>query len=314
MNGRRIVFRIFPYDLEKWNNLDFDVIVVNNTAVSRLNDFYNASKDRKETVLTHLRKGHGVVEIADLTTTDINQPLQKEVFGLVSGAGSGGNVNFQNTNNASKISYDITKYFYGVGADTNFSGVTQRNLTLRTLQHPVRKNESSGSWRAVDIDLNRNGSYDRDELDFTEGESFATTMDGNTYSLGVDRIDVAGNAAHFNFLRTGEYNFSDFVGADPAAIAPSDGNADRIVASVSGGRNAVIIREFEGGRTAWISHGGGDDYRGLLKSSVLWAAGEGWNVLPRSVSARQVRVSSYVVQGEEFAEPYWIELTLWFLF
>lgn len=98
------------------------------------------------------------------------------------------------------------------------------------------------------------------------------------------------------------------------AVAPHDGNNDRVVAGVSGNRNGLIIREYEGGRPVWISEGSGDDHRGLLKSAIIWAAGEDWNLLPRSVSARQVRVSYYVVQGEEFLEPYWIELTLWNVF
>lgn len=319
VNGRRIIFFVFPYNLDRWRTLDYDVVIVNGSApASRLNNFYTASRDGREIVLDHLRKKHGLVEIVDLTAADLDTPLQKDVFGLASSvAGAGGNVNFANVNNVSKLSYAIGKYFYGVGTNLNFTGVIEKNLTLRTLGHRVRKNESSGTWRAVDIDLDRNGTYDPPyELNITEGQQFNVTLDGVIYNMTVDRIDNSSNEVHFNFLRgPGEYNFSDFVGSDPVPVVPRDGNRDRVVATAAGGRDAVIARTFEGGRTVWVSgRGSGDDYRGLLKASVLWAAGEDWNILPRSVSGRQIKVSSYVVQGEDFLEPYWLEMTLWFLF
>lgn len=316
VNGRRIVFRIFPFDYERLRSLDFDVIFVNSSEeLSRLNAFYNSSRDNKEVVLNHLRRGRGFVVFMDLSSGDLDQSFQGEVLGLAGGSGGGGNVNFANNNNVSRLNYKIGKYFYGVGADLNFTGTTQKNLTMRSLGHLVRKNVSTGTWSGIDIDLDRNGTYDAGELNFSEGRGFNLTLDGTAYNLTINRIDNATDFVHFNVVRDpGEYNFSDFVGGDPVAVAPHDGNANRIVTSVSGGRNALIVREFEGGRAAWMSSGTGDDVRGLLKSSVIWSAGEGWNILPRSISGRQIRVSSYVVQGEDFAEPYWLEMTLWFLF
>ncbi|QQG39779.1 MAG: hypothetical protein HYS81_05460 [Candidatus Aenigmatarchaeota archaeon] len=316
VNGRRIIFRVFPLEYERLGVLDFDVIVANGTAqADRLNDFYVSSIGSREVVLNHLRKKHGIVEIADLSSTDLSKAVQKDIFGLASGSGGGGDIIFANAANTIKSNYAIGKYFYGVGFDMNFTGVSERNFTLRTYGHPVRKHLNGGAWNAVDIDLNRNGTYDHDEWNFGEGDAFDVSLDGTDYNLTVDKIDAANNFVHFNLIRgPGEYAFTDFVGSDPVAVAPHDGNNDRVVAGVSGNRNGLIIREYEGGRPVWISEGSGDDHRGLLKSAIIWAAGEDWNLLPRSVSARQVRVSYYVVQGEEFLEPYWIELTLWNVF
>lgn len=167
----------------------------------------------------------------------------------------------------------------------------------------------------MDVDANRNGAFDANEVNISESQRFSVTLDGTAYNFTVDKLHNASNTVHFNAVRgPGEYNFSDFVGADQTAVAPGDGDVSRVAAGVSGGRNALIVRTVEGGRAAWLSEDGGDDVRGLLKATVLWAAGDDWNIIPRSVSGRQVKVSRYVVQGEDFSEPYWLELTLWFLF
>jgi len=63
-----------------------------------------------------------------------------------------------------------------------------------------------------------------------------------------------------------------------------------------------------------VHDGNGNDVYALLKSSIIWASGSGWWNVLRTITGEQVKVSYFVSSGEEFHEPYWVEMTLWYVY
>ncbi len=319
VNGREIDFQVIPFSYDEFGKYDLDVIFLNDT------DQLDKADSHTNKIKNFLGNGGGVVEFVDSQAVanthnsggGIN--IQEDIFGLGQGPGpaAGGNLTFVNTDNPKKPNYEIQKYFYGVGSYVRFNVTGFGNFTVWGKDHLVKKNDTNCNTIAIDSDLSSPGF---EEINLNEEDTFTMNY-GGEYNFSVEEIDNANcSYASFNFLRDfpppGEesYKFKNISNIAPP-ITPGDGNQNRIVLETSGGANAVIVNETKG-RAVWLDSEmvKGDDTNALVRSSVIWSAeNKYWNVL-KTVSGKQVKVSYFVSQGEEFHEPYWIEMNLWYIY
>lgn len=312
VNGRKIEFQIIPFSYDEFERYSLDVIFLNDTEQLDTADHYTNK------IRNFLENDGGIVEfvssqnVSNTYDSGVGTNIQEDIFGLIPGPGpgTGGNLTFVNTANPNKPNYLIQKYFYGVGSYVRFNITGFGNFSVWEEDHLVKKNDTNCNTIAIDTDLSSPGF---EETGLSEGESFTMNYGGD-YNFSVEEIESE-NCTYvvFNFLRDGKnsYKFKDFTSMPK--INSTDGNENRTVLETSGGRNAVIVNESSG-RAVWVSSGGGDDINALVKSSVGWAAeSKEWNVL-RTISGKQIKVSYFVSQGEEFHEPYWIEMNLWYIY
>ena len=308
VNGRLISFDIIDFSFNDLENYDIDVIFLNDTEQMNISDDYiNQVKD-------FLSDGGGIVEF--VSTKDVVQnwdnghkQLQPDIFGVSPGSGGGtGDMVFKNHNNPRNPNYAIQKYFYGVGAYVEFNVSGYGNLTLWEENHPVKINAGYASVD-VDTDLSTPGF---ESTNLGEGDQFSIDYNSKTHSFSVEKIDDSCEYVIINFLR--EPNLYEFkeVSLNPP-ITPNDGNENRTVLECTGGRDALIINENYG-KAAWVVYGEGDDFNALLKSSIMWAAEDKWWNILKTISGEQTKVSYFVSQGEEFNEPYWVEINLWYVY
>lgn len=100
-----------------------------------------------------------------------------------------------------------------------------------------------------------------------------------------------------------------------------NGEAQRVVTREDGGtRPSVIVNTSSPGRAVWMDYfeystQEQEDQRNLLRTAVIWAAQRDWLNIQKTVSGKETERAIYPVsQGEEFFEPYTVELTMWYVF
>lgn len=306
VNGRFIKFKIVPFSYDKFEMYDIDVIFLNDTEqVNQADSYFDKVKKFVE-------DGNGMILFMGsknlATNWNANKDIYSKIFGVDVGNLGNGDLTFNNPDDPTKPNYEIQKYFYGVGAyvDTSLSG--KGNLTVWNEEHSIKMNTSC---TGVDVDTNiTEPGYE--ETDLGEGDCFTMNFDSKKFNFSVEKIDPTCNYVIFNFLRKPNlFEFDDFL--ESQKIKPEDGNMDRVVLSEGNGRNAVIVNQSSG-RAVWVHDGNGDDIDALVKSSIMWAAEhKWWNVL-RTVSGEQTKISYFVSQGNEFFEPYWVEMNMWYVY
>ncbi len=310
VNGRFVYFRVFPFSYDNFQRYDIDVLLImggeqRNEANNRINDLKQLSE-----------KGVGFVGFYNISSLD---QIENYIFGLSSLSGSNnGNLTFVNSFDAIKPNYEIQKYFYGIGINENFTYKLNENdetfMILWENNYLVRRNDtdSDGIYDALDIDTNHDGSYEL--FGKKEGEWFIIN-NGNDFNFTIEKIDPEGNFFTLNFERKPEYVFDDFLKDDTIRVT-SDKSENYVVLKNQYGEAGLVINGTRNSpwRSVWISNGKGDDINALVKSAIVWASEKKWWNVLRTVSGSYSKISYFVSQGEEFHEPYWIEMNLWHIY
>ncbi|RKZ25619.1 hypothetical protein DRQ26_05600 [bacterium] len=139
--------------------------------------------------------------------------------------------------------------------------------------------------------------------------------DGQTYDFEIEKIDPNGRFFILNFKRSTPYHFQNFVSPPHRPIQSDKGDSYEVL-KTSSARCGIVVNGTDNSvwRSVWISEGSGDDINALVKSSIMWASKkEWWNVL-KTVSGKYNKISYFVSQGEEFHEPYWVEVKMWYIY
>ncbi|MBI5355206.1 MAG: hypothetical protein HZB68_02000 [Candidatus Aenigmarchaeota archaeon] len=91
---------------------------------------------------------------------------------------------------------------------------------------------------------------------------------------------------------------------------------EKISMQESNGKVGMVLNATGKGRAAWLDYAGSEneDVRSLLKSAVIWSSPKDWHNIQRAVNTETEKVTYFVSQGEKFHEPYYVEMTLWYLF
>lgn len=304
-NGRMINFTVFSFNYKNLPYLDMDVIFL--TGLEDVRKLEN-NPEYFLRVKQKIKKGVGIVEYSNLRPVDISvtEKVQKEIFGIHSSGNPSGKLTFKNREDPKKLNYGIGKLFYGVDTDVELEENRKGDWILWNTNYPVRTRDADndGSYE-VDVSNNTDPIYEYKSLE--EGDEFEI----NNIQFSVEKVLKNGYRVLFNVLE--EYKFEDFVSGETAQ--PLNNEVDRIALQSSGGQPGIIVnRTRENGRTVWVSEGNGDDIRGLVKTSVLWASRRGWWNLLRTVSGEKVTKRYFVSQGEEVYEPYKVLLELWYLY
>lgn len=302
-NGRIIEFTVFRMNYDNLADLDIDVLFLNDyNDLAAIRDHYKAEVEQK------VRKGMGIIEFTNLGNVIISNTagIQEEIFGIKSSTQPSGNLTFKNRQNVSKINYKLGEIFYGVDVDVFLGQSRSDELKLWGNNYDMRTMDSDGDGDyEVDISNDTVAGYEYIGLDETDKFSI------NNYNFSVEKIRRNGTVVLLNVLD--EYKFHNFVINDDAY--PVNNEEDRIVLESSGSKPGVIVNRTDGGgRTVWVSRGDGDDIRGLVKSSVLWASKRGWWNILKSVTGEKIQIKRVVSQGEEVYEPYVILMELWYLY
>ena len=309
VNGRTVEFEVIDFSFHEMERYDFDVIFLNDTDQMEMADLYI------DQIKNFLSDGGGIIEF--VSTGEVNRSwyngndqIQSEVFGVRTGGGGGtGNISFKNSNDPTLPNYEIQKYFYGVGSyiDLNFSG--HGDLSVWNEDHPIKIDTINCDSIDIDTVLSSPG-YERNNL--AEDDWFTITS-GEVYNFSIDKIDENCSYVMINFEREpNHYKFINITPLEPP-VRTIDANENRVLLECSAGRDVSIVNSTSG-RAIWIIYGEGDDYNALLRSAVMWAAEKKWWSVLRTVSGEQMKVSYFVSQGEEFHEPYWIEMNMWYIY
>lgn len=327
INGRFVEFYIIPFSYDKLSQTEIDVILIcGDKQKDEANDLYFSE------IKYLLEKGVGIVGFYDVKPP-LNDEIEDEIFGLKPGGGPGAIVpdTFINTNNLSLPNYGIQKYFYGVGINQNFTGGFDTTIIeLWNVEYGIRRNNTDcddGSYCRLDIDTDADSSY---EL-FGKQENYIFTMhgpDGKEFDFEIEKIDPSGNFFTLNFYKIPgapeDYIFEPFE-SNPVS-SNKVGREDQYVViettSSVGSNNAAMVvngSDETKWRAVWLSDeedadGIAEDTKALLKSSIIWTSEKRWWNVLRSVSGEHNKLSYFVSQGNEFYEPYWVELTLWSIY
>lgn len=322
VNGRYVSFYVFPFSYDSLGRQDMDVIFI------RGEDQRNEAEDEIDTgpnnaIDVLLNRGTGIVGFYYIQNINPSDDLESEILGLRMGAAPGGTeiMSFVNTNNASKPNYAIQKYFYGVGINENFTYKwdehNETTIKLWGSNYKVRRNDTDldGDYDSLDLDTDGDGLYER----IGKGEDYQFTITSPAPVLGydfiVEKIDSEGRFFTLNFNRTTPYNFTK-IGNRP--IRPDKPNEMDYVVLQSGNNKAALVvngSDETTWRTVWISdENNGNDVSALLKSSIIWASERSWWNVARSSSMDNLKTIYFVSQGNEFLEPFWVELNLWYVY
>ncbi len=311
VNGREINFYVFPFSYDRLfsHGIYMDVLLIFGDKQRN-----GEIKNRKDDVKLLLEKGVGVVGFYNISSLEW---IEREIFGLTA-VGGPGNENMSFTpSSPPNPNYDIQKYFYGVGVNGNFTykwhESNETTITLWNNEYWFRRNDTNndGSYDALDIDTNHDGAYEL--LGKKEGEKFSIAMGGKNFWFEIEKIDPEGKYFTLNFEKNPPYEFSNFLSGSSVT---SDKGGNFVVVETPSGEAGVVVNGTLNSkwRAVWVCGGKGDDINALLKSSILWASKhEWWNVL-RTVSGPYSKIPYFVSQGEEFHEPYWVEITLWHVY
>ncbi|RLJ03061.1 MAG: hypothetical protein DRP11_01845, partial [Candidatus Aenigmatarchaeota archaeon] len=319
LNGRKIEFFVFPFSYSNFSSYQMDVIFINGE------EQLEPAIDNVDLLKTYIKRGYGIVEYVNLTAQNFNSPpkrnFQKEIFGVADTAPNpsglcGGircNLTFSNRIDPTSKNFYIGKIFYGISMDVN---TATGNTDWRTgtwklwwREYGVNISRTGSDFDKVQIDTDRDGLFD-DEVKYQEGDTFS--LDG--FNFRVDKIKEDGYVVWFDPLP--EYKIINFAYGD---VANFEESSEQVVMNTSLRQTAVILNQSNEnyGRAVWVSRGSDDpedDIRAIVKSAVLWAAGEGWWNLPRSFSEERVNVRYFFSGGQEVYEPYEVILTLWYLY
>lgn len=112
--------------------------------------------------------------------------------------------------------------------------------------------------------------------------------------------------------RVHHFNSTESAWINSLVTAPQE----KIAVQESNGKAGMVLNATGRGRAAWLDYADSDndDVRNLLKSAVIWSAPKDWYNIQRAVNTEMERVTYAVSQGEEFHEPYYVEMNLWYLF
>ena len=145
-------------------------------------------------------------------------------------------------------------------------------------------------------------------------------MGSDDYYFTIEKIDPRGRFFVLNFKRETQYvfdeNFIKVGGGQNTPPVRSDKGELYDVLKDTGGKTALVVNGTDNTkwRAVWISDGTGDDIYALVKSSIIWAFHRSWWNVMRSISGEYTKISYFVSQGEEFHEPYWVELNMWYIY
>ncbi len=297
INGRYIHFRVFPFSYENINRKKFDVIFIRGNQ-QRIN-----ANNKINIIREFTDKGVGIFGFYNISVVG---NLEDEIFGLTVGAGTDGDLDFVNKKNVSKPNYEIQKMFYGTGLTKNFSVPVE--IVLWGEKYLTRETPSNPN--SIDIDNNTDGTYD---ITVSEGDFFELeNPSGPNQIIKVDKINTTEKTYSMSFQRNNDYEFENLT--EGCLLSPtSKRGISNVVIQTSDGKGGLIVNGTKNSfwRSAWMPNPGADDINALAKSSVIWVTQkEWWNVM-RTVSDEFTKVGYFVSQGEEFHEPYWIEINLW---
>jgi hypothetical protein len=312
INGRYVTFRVFPFSYDTIGRYKMDVLLIRGEIQG--NDVNNNHLAEIDVLLDG---GTGIVGFYNVTGTGT---LETDYFGLADSVAGGGDIVFLNYDNASKPNYAIQKYFYGVGLNGNFTykwlehNSTQIILWGETYNVTRNDTDLNGDYEALDLDTDGDDVCDL----FGKGENYYFTIDPPLgppgYSFEIEKIDPRGRFFVLNFNRTTPYKFGNFFDALEVSVESDKGDSYDVVKY--GDQSAVVVNgtDYTKWRGVWVSEGEGDDIYALVKSSVFWASDRSWWNILRSVSGEHMKISYLVSQGKEFHEPYWVELSLWYIY
>ncbi len=319
INGRYVYFRVFPFSYDNIGRIKMDVLFIR--GVNQKNDANNHLIE----IDTLLDRGTGIVGFFD-ASPPANQPIENRIFGFRTGAAPGADTDmlFVNSDNASKPNYAIQKYFYGVGLNENFTYKWNEHEETEVIlwgnPYKVRRNDtdSDGDYDALDLDTDGVSSYDL----FGKGENYGfsmtspVAMGGNDYDFTIEKIDPRGRFFVLNFNRGTPYKFEIFETSPIRPNKPPSLQEEYVVIESGNNKAAVIVNGTDNTpwRAVWVSEGAGNDIYALVKSSIIWASDRSWWNVMRSISGEHTKISYFVSQGEEFHEPYWVELNLWHIY
>lgn len=235
-----------------------------------------------------LENGNGIVEIADLPTTDA---MQKQIFGITLCSDITPSCDwepvitdsFHKPINTTMLTYQPYKYFYRIPFPAKAPELTGSipvegisscpAIQTRKGNFTFREN-TTNFWicdaNAVYFDTNNNNKADF----IARPRSAFNLTDYNFYLNYIENSSIL-----ISFRET--YNFTDFLKDGNTKVYPIDQNVDRIFLSMgnySGTNNPIPVVILNGtvGRTAWIadfSRSGlpavKDDHKQLLNSLLL---------------------------------------------
>jgi len=238
-----------------------------------------------------LDDGNGIVEIADLLTTD---NMQKQIFGItlcsdISSSCDFGPVSvdsFNKPRNAGMLIYQPYKYFYHIpfpvkAPETTGSipveGVPTCSVTQTKKGNFTFRDKTMDFWicnsTTVYFDTNSNNL-----ADFMAKLRNSFNLTGYNFYLNyIDNSSIA-----ISFRQT--YDFIDFLQAGNTKVFPVDKNVDRIFLSMGNYSDTnnpvpVVILNGTAGKTAWVadfSRNGlsavKDDHKQLLNSLLLFVS------------------------------------------
>ncbi|UCG95253.1 MAG: hypothetical protein JSV92_04385 [archaeon] len=324
INGRYVEFRVFPFSYDRMSRTKMDVILVRGEIQK------NEANNRVDEIKSvFLERGTGIVGFYD-AAPPANDDIETEIFGIKAGAvgdlSLGIDDIFINSDNASWPNYGIQKYFYGVGINQNFTykwrEENETAITLWSSQYWFRRNDTGCAagvdWCRLDIDTDHLGTKDYDFFGKNEGYDFSITDPlGTDFDFEIEKIDQRGGFFVLNFDRGTPYRFETFEN-NPIRSRKSPITQEQYVLIETDTNKAAMVvngSDETRWRAVWLSEEkSGDDINSLLKSALIWASDRSWWNVLRSVSGEHTKMSYFVSQGEDFYEPYWVELTLWYVY
>lgn len=325
INGRYVYFRVFPFSYDQIDSISMRSRYKMDVLLIRGENQRDDANGRVDEIKNNILAG-GVGIVGYYYIQNLPPPqsrLELEVFGLKMGAAPGGTeyMTFVNSDNVSRPNYGIQKYFYAIGVNENFtykfSDHNETYVTLWEADYWIRRNDtnSDGDYDALDIDTNKDGNYD--ELGKPEGYviEMNNTDTDILYNFTIEKIDPDGRFFILNFNRETSYVFEN-IGNRP--LRPDkDNELEYVVLQSGNNKAAVIVNGTDNSiwRAVWITDESyGNDINALVKSSIMWASERKWWNILRIVSEEHTKISYFVSQGEEFHEPYWVELVLWYVY
>lgn len=230
-----------------------------------------------EQLKTLLRGGIGVIEVADLSSEQMDE-VQRQIFGLEWKGGSpSGDVSFARVpENSTELIYPLWKYFHYFPLNLRAtsaqalpgcpSTINKGNFSFRNVSY---------SWctcgQTVYFDTNKNGQCDASDLVLSVGQDFQLSDgEGNLFNFTLK--GVGSREIKISFAKG--YKFKNFL---KSAVQPTNAEAWRIALSDASLPVAVLNQHWHA-RTIWLAdpskEGLKDDERHLLTVALLYALKE----------------------------------------
>ncbi len=299
----------------------------------------NIPDSKRNELEQYLDHDKGVIEISSLDANIIGYPIQRDILNLgyvQAGVQTNADAGFQETM-PGRDNYKIRKYFshlpfrIGLAPGTAPQGVTSCTnryvsglFTFRENSYRLWVTDNTttipGSCDlALYIDMNGNSQLEPGEGPFMPGEGFE--LGGYSFlprEIKWDHTDIIfqeGPGYEFVFSGLGETVYPRDNASEKVLLRRADelyGDGRGIPVSAI---NYYIINGK--GRAAWLSnssvHELKSDTKQLIKSLIIWAAGEEYRILERGDKTSPVTLYFYKFLSRDMFQPIEISLTLGYM-